>query len=284
MAEQPRRSWSDAALEDGLRGLADAIEWPTAGPTSAGGPDLAAVVRARIEGAGPYAPARRRWSWRPARRALVVAVAVLLALAALAGAAGLGLPGLRLIFGPAPVSPPPSLEPSRSPARGSPARGAPGASMGLGTRVELGDLDARADFPVSLPADPALGQPDAAYVDPTRGGQVTLVWAARPGLPDTLEPGVGLVLTAFRGAVGDAFFTKVIGMDTTVRPVRVDGRRAYWLSGDPHFLFYDGPDGFVTDSRRWVGDALIWADGPITYRLETSLGADRAVEIATSMP
>jgi hypothetical protein len=208
-----------------------------------------------------------------------VAVVILLALAALAGAAGLGLPGLRLIFGPAPVSPPPSLEPSRSP-----AGGAPGASMGLGTRVELVDLDARAGFPVSLPTDPALGSPDAAYVDPTRGGQVALVWAAGPGLPDTIEPGVGLVLTAFRGAVGDGFFTKVINLDTTVRPVRVDGRRAYWLSGDPHFLFYDGPDGFVSDSRRWVGDALIWADGPITYRLETSLGADRAVGIATSMP
>jgi len=282
MADQPLHLRPDAALEDALRGLAGAIDWPTAGPSPAGGPDLAAIVRTRIEAGGSAAvtgPAPSRWSWRPARRALVVAVIVLLAVAALAGAASLGLPGLRLILGPAPISPPPSLEPSRSPATGG-----PGSSMGLGTRVELADLDAQAGFDVTWSADPTLGPPDAAYVDRSKGGQVALVWAARPGLPETLEPGVGLILTAFRGGITDGFFSKAINQDTTVRLVLVDDARAYWLSGEPHFLFYEGPDGVIADDRRWVGDALLWADGPITHRIESSLGLDRTTELAEAMP
>ena len=59
--------------------------------------------------------------------------------------------------------------------------------------------------------------------------------------------------------------------------------KGYWLTGDLHFIFWKGPNGFVDDSRRWVGDVLLWADGDITYRLETSLGRDRAVDLAESM-
>jgi hypothetical protein len=275
---------TDDDLEDALRSLAGVIDWPAARPVP-GRPDVAALVRARIE-AGPE-PASR-WTWRPARRALVLALIALLALAAIAGAVGFGLPGLRLLFGSAPVSPPPSVEPSRSAAPGSSAPGssatdAPGASMGLGDRVELADLDARAGFHVRWPNDPSLGPPDAAYVDPFTGGQVTLVWAARPALPATLEPGVGMLLSQFRGQVEEGFFTKAIDGGTSVERLPVGDGKGYWLTGDPHFIFWKGPDGFVDDSRRWVGDVLLWADGDITYRLETSLRRDRAVGLAESM-
>jgi hypothetical protein len=288
MADQPLHLRSDADLEAALRGLADAIDWPVAGPPAAGGPDLAAVVRSRIA-AGDAAAARpgpSRWSWRPARRLAIAAVVVLLALAllaALAGAAGLGLPGLRLFLGPAPVSPPPSVAPTASPSASTVVR-EPGAALGLGERVDLADLDARAGFDVRWPEDPAVGPPDAAYIDPAVGGQVSLVWAPRPGLPETFQPGVGLLLTAVRGTVDDGFFTKVVDQGTTVRLVLVDAERAYWLSGAPHFFFYGTASGQIVDPRRWVGDALLWADGPITYRLETALGPDRAVEIAESVP
>jgi hypothetical protein len=210
---------------------------------------------------------------------LVAAVLILLALAALAGAAGLGLPGLRLILGPAPVSPPPSLTPSASP-----AAGAPGSALGLGEQVPLEDLDARAGFDVEWPLDPALGPPDAAYIDRTLGGQVALVWGSRDALPGTLEPGVGLIVTAFRGTADGGFYSKAIGSGTTVESMPVDGARGYWLTGDPHFLFYQGPDGLVHDPRRWVGNALLWTRGAITYRLETSLDQAVAIRLAETMP
>lgn len=291
MAELPLHRLPVGELEAALRGLQPSIAWPVAQP-GAGGIDLAAAVRARIE-ARP--PARLvtvrslkfgRWSWRPARRAFVLALVALLAVAAIVGAVGLGLPGLRLILGEAPAVPLASTSPIPEPGR-SPGPEALGASMGLGERLDPLDpvgLDARAGFAVRASADPALGPPDAAYIDDARGGQVTLLWTARAGLPATLEPGVGLLLGQFRGAVHEGFFTKAISADTIIERVRVAGRAGFWLSGDPHLFFWEGPDGFVDDPRRWVGDALIWSDGPITYRLETSLGRDAAIRIAETLP
>ena len=297
MADRPVDLRTDAALEAALRDLGERIAWPGAAsataPDGTTGPDLAAIVRTRLEAADGTAHGARtgrsarpggpawRLGWRPARWALVAAVILLLALAALAGASVLGLPGLRLVFGPPPltVSPPPSLAPSRTPAPGT-----PGQAMKLGVAVALVDLDARAGFAVVWPSDPAIGPPDAAYVDAALGDQVTLVWRSRDDLPDTLEPGVGLVLTEFRGAVDSGFLTKVLGDGTTAHAVRVHGQPAFWLTGDPHFFFYSGPDGFIHEERRWVGDALIWARGPLTYRLETSLGQASALQMAGSMP
>lgn len=278
MADQPLFLRSDADLEAALRDLGESIAWPDAEGPTGGARDIAAAVRARLETAPPP---RRNWMWRPARRALVFAAVVLLALAAVAAATGFGMPGLRLIFGPPPasISPPPSLEPSRSPAAGP-----PGAQMSLGRLVALADLDAEAGFAVTWPADPAIGPPDAAYVDDRKRGQVNLVWASRPGLPDTLEPGVGLLVSAFRGTVDDGVINKVVSGGATSRSVTVNGEAGWWLSGDPHFFYYETPNGVVSDERRWVGDVLLWADGPITHRLETSLGQDAAIELAESMP
>ena len=78
--------------------------------------------------------------------------------------------------------------------------------------------------------------------------------------------------------------TKFLSSGTSVELVTVDGQDGFWISGDAHFYFYEGPNGeFIEDSRRWVGDALIWTDGEITHRLETSLGRDAAISIAESL-
>jgi hypothetical protein len=291
MTEPFVQGLSDHVLIEALRRIEPEISWPGATPI-AGGPDLARIVRARIDAQPPAigeerVPRLRRAFWRrasilrPARRALLLAIAVLIALAALAGAAGLGLPGLRIFLGGGPASPPPSLEPSRTPSPGG-----PGANMHLGDPMSPHDtsaLDAKAGFHVRRPTDPLAGPPDAAYVDDSKDGQVSLVWASRSDLPDSLEPGVGLLMTEFRGTVDAAFFSKVAGSDTTVESVLVNGRAGFWLSGAPHFFFYSGPSGVVQDERRWVGDALLWSDGAITYRLESTLGRDATIRIAESL-
>jgi hypothetical protein len=282
MAELPLRSLQvldDAGLAAALGDLAEAIDWPVPAPVRVGGPDLAAGARARIEAGDVPSDRGARWrsawdSWRPVRRVLVVAVVALLALALLAvvaGAAGLGLPGVRIFLGSVPVAPPPTPAPLSTHGPSTP----PGSTMHLGQRVELADLDARAGFPVRWPQDPGLGPPDAAYIDPTLGNQVTLVSSSRADLPDTIEPGVGLVMSVFRGSVDNAFLEKAVGSGTTVQLVSVDGDRAFWLSGGPHFFFYSAPGGQVFDPRRWVGDALLWADGSTTSRLESALGRER---------
>jgi hypothetical protein len=303
MTERPLHTLHDDELVAVLRDLEPAIAWPVTDRLPDGS-DLATTIRARIErmpaelqnhgAVSRWANARpgwwRRWrqGWslaRPARRALILALVAVLVVAAIAGAVGLGLPGLHIILGEVPRSVPPSLAPTLVPGH-SPTPEGLGASLGLGEALDStnpADLDARAGFPVRLPADPRLGPPQAVYVDRARGGQVTLLWATDVDLPATLEPAVGLLLSEFEGTINEGYFTKVIGATTTLERVRVSGKLGYWLSGDPHFFSWQGPNGLVDDPRRWIGDVLVWADGPITYRLETSLGHDEAIRIAESL-
>ena len=266
----------DLGLESALRDLASAIDWPTTAP--AGGPDLAMRVRVRLAEAPPRA---RRFGWPmlPWRRAFLLALTALLVLAAIAGAVGLGLPGLRLILGEPAASPPPSVEPSRTPTPGT-----LGSTLGLGELVELDDVEALTGLPLPLPSDPAIGPPDAVYVDRFRGRQVAAVWADSDALPETREPGIGLILMRFDGTVDEGFRQKIIGEGVTIEPVSVDGGRGFWISGRAHFFFYrDGSGNIVDDGRRWVDDALVWSDGRTTYRLETSLGRDAAIRVAASL-
>ena len=280
MADQRRPRLPDDELIVALGGLAETLAWP-APSLSPDAPDLATRVRARIAAAPPARAPRPRWSWWPARRALVLAGAALLALAAVATAVGLGIPGIRLIFGEPPVTPSPSAAASPSVSVSAPA-GPPGSDLALGGLVALDDAADRAGFTVRLPTDPAIPAPDAVYVNAL--DQVTIVWEVSEALPPTTEPRIGLLMSQFQGRIHPDSMRKFIDAGTTLERVTVNGRAGYWISGDAHFYFYEGPDGeFVEDSRRWVGDALIWTEGEITYRLETSLGRDAALRIAESL-
>jgi hypothetical protein len=269
----------DAALTD----LGGALAWP--GPA----PQFAMLVRSRIESIPPATePAWRSWRrWasapggaRPVRRSLLIAVALLLVAATVAAAIGLGLPGIRILFGPPPIATPSATVRPSGPAGSL----APGATLRLGERVEVADVAARAAFPIRFPTDPLVGPPDTAWIDSAKAGQVSLVWRSRPELPPTIDPSVGLVLGQFNGRLDNGFITKAIDTGTTVERVRVGANPAFWISGDPHFFFYEDSNGqFVEDSRRWVGDTLIWTEGGTTYRLETALGRESAIRIAESL-
>jgi hypothetical protein len=280
MSDQPMRlaTLHDAGLEGALRATASAIDWPSASPP--GAPDIAMRVRVRLLAAPPAPAPPRSWTrWRPVRRSLVLALAALLALAAIAGAIGLGLPGLRLILGEPSASPPPSVAPSQTPPPGP-----LGSTLGLGEQVALDEVETLTGLPVRLPTDPAIGPPDVVYVDRSRADQVAFVWAASTALPETREPGIGLILMRFDGKTDDGYHQKLIGLGVTAEPVSVDGLDGFWISGDAHFFFYVRGDGAtIDDGRRWVGDALAWSDGATTYRIESALGRDRTIAVAESM-
>ena len=272
----PVAAFGETDLELALRASTASIAWPTASP--AGAPDVATRVRARIV-AGETARRRSFRLWRPARRGMVLALAALLALAAIAAAVGLGLPGLRLILGQPPVSPPPSTSPSQT----APA-GAPGSTLHLGDPVRLDEIEVLTGIPPILPTEPAIGPPDAVYVDRSRSNQVAFVWAPRASLPQTTDPGVGLILMRFDGRIDEGYNQKLIGLGVTADPVRVGGRPGFWISGDAHFFFYVRPDGStVHEDRRWVGDVLAWSDGALTYRIESALGRDATIALAESL-
>jgi hypothetical protein len=275
-------------LESELTALAAAIAYPVVSA------DFAVGIEARLE-----QEPRRGPSWwqrlrglfrdgeqparRPLRRALVLAVILLLVLAAIATAIGLGLPGIRIVFGPgpnaSPVTPPPGSA-APSPAPGATTPGPLGSDLGLGVIATPFDaIETRTGFKPRLPD--GLGQPAASYV---RDRRLTMVWPPSPTNPEIAGTGVGLLVTEFQGTVDSAYYEKSVNAGTTLEAVTVDGHRGYWISGEPHELFYTDPNGnFVDEARRIVGRVLIWADADLTYRLETSLSKNEAIALAESI-
>jgi hypothetical protein len=284
-------AFDDTALEGALRSLATAIDWPRAAPEApsgvAAGPDIATRVRVRLTEPGRRG-ARPWWRapWRPLRRSVVLALAALLALAVVAGAIGLGLPGLRLILGgPTPTpTPTASLGPGATPTPTPTVPAVAGGGLALGTQVRLDEVEGLTGIPVRLPTDPRLGEPDTVWVDTFRGNQVAYVWASSSELPETTERGVGFVLMRFDGTTDPGFYEKMIGTGTHLETVDVNGHDGFWITGDPHFFYYvrDGQQ-FFDEDRRWVGDALTWSDGTTTFRIESALGKDATIAIAESI-
>lgn len=259
------------ALEGALRDLGPAIAWPEPTPT------LSVGVRERLA-AQPRQPwlHDRLGRGRPIRRSLVLALAVLLVLAAIAGAAGLGLPGLRFILGGAaprlPVATP-------TPAGSSPA--ALGAGFGLGTPTTLAEASASVDFPLLLPTEPAVGPPDAVYVAADR---VVVAWSPSDVLPDVEGDGVGLLISEFRGRLDGGYIEKLIDTGTRLEAVTVGGATGYWISGGPHFFRYVDERGIdVEDTHRAVGDTLVWTRDGVTYRIESSLGFEATLAMAEAL-
>jgi hypothetical protein len=283
---------TDEALGEELRALSRWIAEPAIAGAP-GLPDPARRARLRLEAGG----GRRRPAWwplaviapRPLRRSFVLAVIALVVLAALVGAIGFGVPGIRIFFvgpTPSPAGPASSVLPgSASPSpSGSPSPsipGPPGSDLDLGFLTTPSEAPSLTGFGVLLPTDPSVGPPDTMWYGQ---GRLTLVWRSRPDLPETEAPGVGLLVTELHGRLNEEFLGKMIPTGTTLTPVTVDGVSGWWISGAVHELLYlDDRGEMVSDSRRSVGDTLIWTRGDLTFRLETALGQDAAIRIAGSI-
>ena len=285
---RPLATLGDDELGSELRSLAAWLDVPTLA-VPAGAADPARRARLRIEAAGGRMG--RRW-WlpgrgnaRPVRRSLVLAIVALVVLAAIVGAIGFGVPGIRIIFSGASPAPSASLAPSATStfaAAASPTpAGPPGSDLDLGFLTTPAEAPNLTDFGLLRPTDPAVGVPDTIWY---REGRLTLIWTSRPGLPDTEAARIGLLLTEFRGSVDREFIGKMVGSGTTLTPVTVSGSTGYWIAGALHDFFYLDANGqVVNDGRRAVGDTLIWTRGTITFRLETSLGREAAIRIAETI-
>jgi hypothetical protein len=286
MAEQTYLS--DADLERGLAELGRHVAYPET-------PDLVLAVRTRL---AAQTPTRGRWSWlrEPGlRRALAVALAALLVLvggglaispeARDVVAERLGLKGVTIEHVPEVPTPQPTAtaEPTRAAGTPSPTPSPPGAALGLGVRMSL--LEARTQVAFSIQVPSALGVPDAVYRP--NENQVSLVYAPRTGLPPNAQAAsVGALLTEFRASLDDTLFGKGVPPNARLEEVQVNGERAFFISGAPHTFFVRDPNNNLRDERsRLAGNTLLWsrrADG-LTFRLESALGRDAAVEIAESL-
>jgi hypothetical protein len=164
------------------------------------------------------------------------------------------------------------------------APGALGEDLGLGEAMSLEQARRRAGFTAAPPA--ALGAPDAVYFDDgdPPGGRVTYVYRPRPGLPQSGQTGVGLLVTEMR-AVVSPFIEKAAGPGTRVQRLTVGGGPAYFLSGAPHGFAYAEPDGSDPrfEDQRLAGSTLLVERDGLLLRIEAEIARERAVEIAESI-
>jgi hypothetical protein len=139
----------------------------------------------------------------------------------------------------------------------------------LDGETTLDDARAQVAFPIDLPSYPAdLGQPDRVFLQHMDTGDfVVLAWLDAEGQPSLVEYVVGPGVYLLKGT------------PDIVKETEVNGQLAFWTGGE-YLLQIDGyhqPVQFV------AGPALIWANGPLTYRLEAPLSEQEMVRIAESI-
>ncbi len=161
---------------------------------------------------------------------------------------------------------------------------AAGRTYDLGTPVPLAQATRHAGAAGwRLAAPSEAGDPARAFVG-LPAGAVNLVWAPSGERPEIGDSGIGLLLTAMPGTTDAGGMSKQATGGTTVRLVRVGDQAAYWIEGEPHEVVITDRNGnFVHDSSRLAGNTLIWTDGDVTYRLESALDRDEAVDLASTL-
>jgi len=259
-----------ALLERQLRTLGPQLAVPDAR-------GIAPAVRHRLESgttAVDVADVPRRRTRRRVVVAVAVAVAVLLVVATTL-AIGKSRDAVADWFGLRGVE----IEHSPEPVRGL------GSDLHVGRPVSLAEARRSLGFEPLVAARSQYGAPDAVYLaDEPAGGQVTFVYAPRPGLPAAAGTGVGLLVTEFEATVEEPILRKTAGPGTSVETLVIDGQAAYWLEGDPHAVVFNDRDGKAFQDRaRLAGNTLLFASGPRTIRIDSGLTRDEVVAIARAL-
>ena len=156
-------------------------------------------------------------------------------------------------------------------------------ALELGERVTLERARESLGFEPVVPR--AAGDPDAVFVNrDVPGGELSLTWRAGPGLPEASSTGLGLLVSQFRGDLIPEYVGKTAGEATVIEELEVDGERAIWLEGAPHFFFYRSPDEEFRDHLlRLAQNVLLVERGRLLVRFEGAFTRERALALARSV-
>ena len=254
-----------AELERSLDQLRESIEWPAT-------PALAGRIMVRI--ATP-APARRPWfrtQWALAAAVVLLAIAALITYTPTRDAIASWI-NLHTIIIRVNQLPSPSPQPS----------GPLGKRLGLGDPTTMAAAQGKAGWQILVPA--SLGQPDEVYyqVD-APGGEVNLVYKSRPGMKASPYTGVAVLITEVSGRVDTNFFVKMLGPDTTIEDVTVNGHNGWWIAGAPHEVFFvDANGNFRNETLRLGTNTLLIDDNGVVIRIEGDVTKTQALEMAASL-
>jgi hypothetical protein len=252
-------------VEQQLLELGASLAWPAT-------PHLAARVRYRVA-----QPSR---AWYQSRWA-IAAIAFLIALAALVAYTPTRDVIARWFNLHA------NIQRTEHPPTPSPLPPGPlGQRLGLGNSTTLETARTQVSWTITVPK--SLGDPDEVYLQqPPTGpsqGEVTLVYSARPGIPVSGQTGVSVLITEARGAVNKNFFGKMLGPDTTLEELQVNGHPGFWIAGNPHVFYFTDTNGqFRDETMRLATNTLIFDNGDTVVRIEGNLTKAQALEIAKSL-
>jgi hypothetical protein len=264
-------------LEDQLSSLASVLDWPAT-------PDLRrrlSLPAVRERPVGRWPALRTVWGASGRGRWALAAAAVLLILATVLAYtptrdAIAGWLSVHTVFHRTEQAPTPSPLPP----------GPLGARFQLGAQTTLAGAQQQVSWHIVVPT--SLGAPDEVYVKPPptgpSGGEVTLVYGARPNIHVSGLTGVSVLVTEARGRVNEAFFSKTLGPDVAMEQVTVNGRLGYWISGRPHsFAFTDAAGNVYFDTLRLATNTLVFDDGGTVVRIEGDLSKEQAITIGRSI-
>ena len=260
---QPNSGLPKPPLEDQLRRAAQTFRYP---PT----PDVTSAVARRLATAARPAP---RSSLRLTLAALVALAILLIGLwtvppvrAAILDFLQIGAVRIWL------VEPTPTPSPIAATASPRPTPTPITSVLDLAGETTLAAAQAKVEFPIRLPAYPTdLGAPDKVYLQNLDGPAVILVWL-QPEQPDQVRLSLQFLSSkVIAGKMGP----KIIATP------QVHDQLGLWIEG-PYIMVARSGDWDMT--RLIEGHVLVWAEGDITYRLETDLPLEEAVRVAESLP
>lgn len=268
MTTERLRRLSDDELGGAIRTSEPA--WPAT-------PPLASIVAERIRETERLPQLRPRLSPPSRRRTILILVAATMLLAAAAVAARLvvriGAETVTVVPGPLPASPGEVLSPEV-----------------LGRRAtSVSEAGSLAGFDVALPT--RLGAPAGVWTGVTPPDtlesapvtRVVLAWSPTPALPAVSGLPWGAVLMEFPVEANLAAKTVFEDASGGIRAVTVGGDDGLWVTGD-HAITLAPADGGAPVELRVTGNVLLWQRGALTFRLETALGLEAALEVAASVP
>ena len=136
----------------------------------------------------------------------------------------------------------------------------------------LGDARQSVDYSILLPTyPPELGQPDYVFLQDAEGAMMILVWL------DPRETNKVLISLHF---IPEGSWGIEKSEPRFIEQTNVNGQPAIWAVGPYPLRLLNGDLDFT---RLIDGNVLIWADGDLTYRLETNQTLEEAIKIAESL-
>ncbi|HSL29002.1 MAG TPA: hypothetical protein VK900_07370 [Anaerolineales bacterium] len=177
---------------------------------------------------------------------------------------------------PTPLVPPQQEFPSTM----SPVTATPGSTsqplipllQRLAGEMTLEEAQQTVDYSIRLPSyPPDLGHPHHVFVQDADGDMTILVWRDAEQ-PDEISMSLHFLPP-------DSWAIKKME-PALIQETTVNGQRAFWTIGPYPIRYSNGNIDFI---RMVDGRVLIWTEGEITYRLESDLSLEEAIQVAESL-